>query len=368
VYRAAVDPAFDQGRMLGSHALTVLLRLQAVLFHLLVGAAVYVVARRAATVRAAFVALLAYLFNPGILFDVAQWGQPDPIFGLFVVVALAAVAWPLDDPLPTRLLGSTRRGPLLCAAVAGAAIVLGALAKPQAWVYLPLAGLLVWRRAGLLGALVGAAAGGAAGLLVAAPYLLHGTLRELIGLPRAISSVMPNVSANAHNLWWLISQGGARWYLDQDPFIGPLTYRLAAVALIGACAGLALLRAWRQPTLGVVFAAAAYTALAFFMVMTQIHENHMYVVFPLLAIAAALDRRLWVVYAVLACTWTANMVLHDFDIADQLIAPLLPWALANLHWLNALINTLVFVGWSAWLVADTARAWLGPRRVAAAVT
>ena len=73
-----------------------------------------------------------------------------------------------------------------------------------------------------------------------------------------------------------------------------------------------------------VFDAAAYTAFAFFMGMTQIHENHMYAVFPLLAVAAALNWRLWPLYAVLALTWCANMLLHDFDLAETVVAPALP--------------------------------------------
>lgn len=364
-YRAAIDPTFALERALQSHALTVLLRLAALGFHLLVGMLVFGVARRLATFRTALVALAAYLFNPGVVFDVAQWGQPDPIFGLFVAGALAAVAWPLTDAAPPGFVGLPSRRVLISMALGGAAIALAALAKPQAWVYLPLIGLLVLRRGGLVGALAAAAAGGAAGLLVALPYLLHGTLRELLGLPHAITSVMPNVSANAHNLWWLVTQGAARWYLDQEIVVAPLSYRLVAFGLVGACAGLALLRAWREPTLGGVFVAGAYTALAFFMGMTQIHENHMYVVFPLLAVAAAQDRRLWPLYGVLALTWCANMALHDFDLAEQYVAPLLPWPLEQAQWINALVNSVVFALWTLWLLADTIHSWLRPRLRAA---
>src|SRR5206468_7914726 len=117
-------------------------------------------------------------------------------------------------------------------------------------------------------------------------------------------------------------------------------------------------RAIREPTLGVACAAAAYTAFGFFMGMTQIHENHMYAVFPLLAVAAAVDRRLWPLYAVLALTWCANMLLHDFDLADAIVAPLLPWPLEDAQRANALINSGVFAVWTAWMVAATARAWL----------
>jgi len=348
MYQQWVDPTFDLDRALASHALSVFIRLQALLFHLLVGLAVLVVARQAVSFRAAYVAMLVYLFNPGVVFDVAQWGQPDPVFGLFVLLALAAAAWGAS--------GDARLSPR-AAALAGACIVLAALAKPQAWVFLPLLGGLVWRRGGLRGVGAAAVAGGAAALVVAFPYLRHGTLRELIGLPRAISSVMPVVTANAHDVWWLLSDGALRWPLDQEPFLGPLSYRLVAMGLVGACALLALARALREPTFGTIFTAGAYTGFGFFMTMTQVHENHMYVVFPLLAVAAAIDRRLWPLYGVLALTWCANMLLHDFDLAEPVVAPLLPWSLEQARWANSLVNTLALAGWTAWLAADTLQVW-----------
>jgi hypothetical protein len=117
-----------------------------------------------------------------------------------------------------------------------------------------------------------------------------------------------------------------------------------------------------------VFTAGAYTGFGFFMAMTQVHENHMYVVFPLLAVAAAVDRRLWPLYAVLAVTWCANMLLHDFDLAEQVVAPLLPWSLERAQLANSLVNTLALAGWTAWLAADTLQVWRGRPRPAVPTT
>jgi hypothetical protein len=168
-------------------------------------------------------------------------------------------------------------------------------------------------------------------------------------------------------VWWLLSNGALRWPLDQEPFLGPLSYRTVAMALVGGFALLALARALREPTLGAVFTAGAYTGFGFFMAMTQVHENHMYVVFPLLAVAAAVERRWWPLYAVLAVTWCANMLLHDFDLAEPVIAPLLPWSLEQAQWANSLVNTLALAGWTAWLAADTVRLWRGRLDAAAPV-
>src|SRR5712692_6537130 len=215
LYQHTVDPSFDLDRALTSHQLNVLIRLQALLFHLVVGLAVLIVARQAASFAAAYAAMLAYLFNPGVVFDVSHWGQPDPVYGLFVLLALAAAAWGAAAPsgpapqrarvawLPSRavsyIASAGSQMPPRMAALAGAAIVLAAFAKPQAWVYLPLIVAVVWRRGGMAGLVRAAAAGTVAATVVAVPYLLHGTVNELLGLQRAIRSVMPVVSANAHN-------------------------------------------------------------------------------------------------------------------------------------------------------------------------
>ena len=365
------DPSFDLERALASHQLSVLIRLQALLFHLLVGLAVLVVAAQTTSFRAAYVAMVAYLFNPGVVFDVAQWGQPDPVFGLFVLLAIAAACGSeaRGSGSPGRDAIRPTRGSRLLSPTAG----LSSARPPPAWPSSsprwpsrrPGSTCRWWRCSSGAAAACWASSrpgwpGPGAPGSVALPFLLHGTLRELIGLPGAISSAMPVVTANAHNLWWAFSSGGARWYLDQEAFVGPLSYRLVGMGIVGACAGLALLRVVREPTRGVVFDAAAYTAFAFFMGMTQIHENHMYAVFPLLAVAAALSWRLWPLYAVLALTWCANMLLHDFDLAEAVVAPALPWLLEDAQRANALVNVAVFTRWTVWMVAATARAWLVP--------
>jgi hypothetical protein len=221
----------------------------------------------------------------------------------------------------------------------------------------------------MLGLACSAAAGVLAGAIVALPYLVYGRLPELLGLPRAIRSVMPVVSANAHNLWWwasgtsarsyLLNSGQVPWTLDSAPLVGPLSYHLVALGLVGAFVGLAVLRVVRAPTFGAVFVAGAYTAFSFFMGMTQLHENHMYAVFPLLAVAMAVERRYWAFYMLLALTWCANMMLYDFDLTESVVVPLLPWSLEVQERLDVVINVVVLALWTAWMLADTTRAWLG---------
>jgi hypothetical protein len=124
--------------------------------------------------------------------------------------------------------------------------------------------------------------------------------------------------------------------------------------LVALFAALAVARALPTPDAGVVCEAGAYTSYTFFMVMTQIHENHMYMVFPLLAVAAVARRRLWFVYAGLALTWCANMLLHTRGASA--LASSVPELLELAPRLDALLNTVILAIWTAWVVAETFRA------------
>jgi hypothetical protein len=54
------------------------------------------------------------------------------------------------------------------------------------------------------------------------------------------------------------------------------------------------------------------------------------------------------------------MKLYDFDLIESVIAPLLPWSLEVQERMDVVVNTLVLALWTAWMLAATVRAWLGP--------
>jgi hypothetical protein len=54
------------------------------------------------------------------------------------------------------------------------------------------------------------------------------------------------------------------------------------------------------------------------------------------------------------------MLLHDFDLAEAVVAPALPWLLDDAQRANALVNVAVLILWTAWMASATARAWLAP--------
>lgn len=332
LYQTLIDPVFDVDRALGSRGLTIGIRLLAFGMHQVAGGVLYALLWRWVDARAALVGAGVYLLNPGALWDQAVWGQPDAWHALFTLLGL----W---------FIGRRRAAP------AGAWLGLAALTKPQAWVLLPLASLAIVRQTGWRGAGRAALAGGAVAALVLLPYLVAGRLRELLTLPNQIASVMPAASANAHNLWWIVTRGAFPFVVDSEPLGGPwpLTYRQAAVLLVLAVLGFTLWRGWFAAGPWDLAELGAYSAHAWFCVTTGAHENHPFMVFPLLCLVWWRSRFLMVVLALLVGTFSFNVLAHDFSLAPLFDTTLGHWNL-RLQLAASALNLLIAVVWTARLL------------------
>jgi hypothetical protein len=202
---------------------------------------------------------------------------------------------------------------------------------------------------GLSGLVRGLVAGAAVAAVISLPFIATGHAPELLSLPTAVSTVMPVVSADAHNLWWLVLQARG-----QDPLVmqdslrvaGPLTYRTLAAVLVGATMLLTWWLYWtRRASLP---EAAALGVLGWFTFTTQAHENHLFFALPLLSLAW--PRRLWLLvpYAAISVTLFLNMILHDQLILESLGRGLDDPFVRQLRLTNAALNLACLVSWSAW--------------------
>jgi hypothetical protein len=353
VYRLLQDPTFDPVRAQDSLFLRQGIKFVALTWHLLTGAAIVLIVRRlgAANVLAAAAGGL-YLVNPAALYDVAHWAQPDGAHSLFSVLAIGSLS-----------LGGLN--------LAWAALALAALAKPQAWSIVPLLAIATWRGHGLAGVVRSGGIAALVGLVVILPFLVTGHLGQLLSLPGVVSSVMPVVSADAHNFWWLLtgSRGEDALFIpDAVRLIGPLTYRLAAGALVGA---MLVLSAWVLWTRRASLAeAAALGVLGWFTFTTQAHENHLFFALPLLSLAWPARRSLLVPFGVISVTLLLNMVLHDQFVLEGLGRGLEDPLLVRLRLANAALNVVCCLGWalaatlrspSSEVVSGTVKYW--PRHI-----
>jgi hypothetical protein len=245
----------------------------------------------------------AYALNPALIYTSGYWGQVDGIvLGLLVALFLAVVA----------------RCPLLAGALGGLALA----TKPQAAVFVPFLGVCLvgvggWgvgagdpgagsREQGAVGerrqravrwGAQAIGAGVAVLALLVAPFWFGGSgARVLEPYTRAVGH-FTLVALNAFNGWWLIYGEAAGGVEDSVVVLGGWTARAVGLGLLsGALLGIAALygRAlWRLRRVaddgGRAYATAlalAATALAFFLLPTQVHERYALYLLPFLLLTA----------------------------------------------------------------------------------
>jgi Gpi18-like mannosyltransferase len=334
LYQTFQDPTFDEATMLESRALTIAIKAVAVGLHLALGLAIFALVAAAHGVKWGGVVGTLYLLNPAAIFDVAYWDQPDPAHALWTVLAFGLLA-----------LGS-QRASWVCAGLA-------AMTKPQAWALLPLLAYRQLRTVGPRQTAFGLGLWAIAVIIVILPFIATGHVPELLGLPSHIAGVVPVASANAHNLWWLVT-GGHGFVMADEPFLGPLTYERAALELMAALLLFVLWMATRQPP-HLLFFLAAYQAFGWFVVTTRAHENHAFFVLPLLAMAIPTCRLAGRLFVAISVTLLLNMVLHDPLLAPRLAAGLSADVVSGLQLANSAANVVILIVWTAWLVRARVR-------------
>jgi hypothetical protein len=242
------------------------------------------------------------------------------------------------------------------------------MTKPQAWILAPVIVVGLARRGGLRALGRAAAWGGLIVLLLVMPFLVAGRLGQLLTLPRQIASVMPVASANAHNLWWIVTRATEPFVLDSAPLAAGLSFRQAGLVLVLAALSFSLWLAWRARDGWELAGVAAFFAHAWFCLTVGAHENHPFMVFPLLCLIWWRDHFLAAVLAVLVGSFSFNVLAHDFGLVEEVEAALGP-AFRSAQLLASGVNLAVMAAWGAWLLAGSsapggsrfARRWRAPR-------
>ena len=241
-----------------------------------------------------------------------------------------------------------------------AAMALAALAKPQAWVAAAAARDrdAARARSARPGARAGRAlARGRPGRHL--PFVVTGHAGELLSLPGTVSSVMPVVSADAHNLWWLVVAARAariRCSLP-DSTRARRPADLSHDRRRRWSAPCSLLTYWLYWTRRASLAeAAALGVLGWFTFTTQAHENHLFFACRCCRWPGRRGRSLLVPFGVISVTLLLNMVLHDQLVLEALGRELDDPLVERLRLANAALNVVCCLGWCVWPAAAPERA------------
>jgi len=310
----------EGGATSGTTLLTMLIKLPPLLFDVLIALILSRLARRGGpglekgSLRWTCVLPALYLLNPAVLFNQGYWGQPDSIHSFFILAAFAGGAWGLArSGVPGKADGGGGDQGAWGVWPAWVLLALATCMKPLGAPFFPLLLALSLVLAGVRRTIAGA---GAAALTVVAiflPFLASGNGAAVLRRVLGDIGIMAYTSTNAHNLWWLLGP----WRDSEAPWLGPITSTQVALSLF-ALAYVAILKsAWRERresggwNESQILLLASAVAFSFFMLSTQMHENHMFFVIPLWA-ALAIRGKLWIrLYVAGAVAVFLNLLLHD---------------------------------------------------------
>jgi hypothetical protein len=180
-------------------------------------------------------------------------------------------------------------------------------------------------------------------LFVLSPFLIYGTLFSVFDMYSGITNVHEWLTGCAHNIWWLVSPVPP-FESDRLPLLLGLSglhwgLLLFAMLVSGLC-----WRLFRQPNNTVLLETCALLGFGFFMVVTEIHENHHYALFAFLAPVAAMRLPMRWIYFVLSITFAVGLMTTKWWLETDDFFQI---GFLRVETLNAVVNVSVFAVWLA---------------------
>jgi dolichyl-phosphate-mannose-protein mannosyltransferase len=273
-------------------SLRIALKLPNVAFDAIGGGILFAIAARFVDARKALLAAAVYDLNPAIIYDSSLWGQNDSIT---TVTTLAAMWYIL----------ARRR------VAAWIILAFAVLNKPPVIVLAPLFALEALalrdpnaRRQALIATVAGIACSLLCGYVVALPFYSDhsfiGVYERMLSWYAVGSSLYPYTSANGFNVYALF---GDFFKPDGVTVVFMPLKDWADVAFVL----IAMLILWQYARLrdGRAFLEACFlTMLAFFLVLTEMHERYLIYAVTFIPALAALDRRyLWSAIVLTITQW-----------------------------------------------------------------
>jgi dolichyl-phosphate-mannose-protein mannosyltransferase len=304
MYRAFFIPSLDMFDQ-SSVALMVLVKLPNLVADLLIGWCIFISVRRRVDFARAVCVLCLYLFNPAMIWEAGFVGQIEAIQTLPILLAVLMLVEHKVE-------------------LAWAAMTLGALAKPQGVVVVPLVvGYTILRSSAgqLIRAIVLA---GAVALVVLSPWIVAGKIGDVAQVYAHTIDTYPFLTLNAANAWGLgtalshpgfsigSGDGSDTLFISDSTRVNWLfgmTYKQAGLLMLAASYSFALWCTYRRRDRMALPLTASFVFFAFFMLPTQVAERYLFPFIPLLATMLTESATIVRVYAVASATFMLNLYL-----------------------------------------------------------
>lgn len=319
--------SFSPFFVIESRLFTFLIKLPLILLDIITSIILFLCVIKRTGFKTAYGVMIAYAFNPAVIFTSSYWGQPDAIHSLCILLSL---------------IGLTKNKPT----ISWIFITIGIFTKPQAWIFFPLILFLTFIKFGLKEIMKGIFIGIITALVINYPFIYEHKLHKVVCIFVQMVGHMPFISCNAHNLWWLLTLGQAYPVSENELFLGPISYKVAGASGLIIFFIYSLLKLSKNYSTTSIFLISSFVGHIFFMLSTRIHSNHMFIVLPLLSMIWFFDKRFKWIYFILSLTIFTNMALHDAEIVKWLNTISLDSIINPLKIINALINTCVLGYWT----------------------
>jgi len=175
---------------------TILIKLPANVADIAIAYLIFIIIKKYADFKVAYLGMISYAFNPGVIYNSAVWGQVDSINTFFILLALYMM---VSDKME----------------LAGASMAIAILTKSQSLVIVPFIALLMVRKVSLLRMAKVLMSFAIAFLVMALPFFQKTSLFQLLKIYTSGYGQYAYNSINAFNLWAFLGF----WKSDETAFL-----------------------------------------------------------------------------------------------------------------------------------------------------
>jgi dolichyl-phosphate-mannose-protein mannosyltransferase len=268
-------------------------------------------------------AATVFIFNPAIILATDVFGYQDALHTFLVVAAVYCLCndrYFISSSLST----------------------IAFLTKPQAALFLLPIWLFLFLANGTRRLLWNLAIALSTSVVILIPFVYYGTLESVFSMYQSVPRIHQWLTGCAHNIWWLV-QPVPPFFSDRVPLVLGLNGLMIGLGTFFLVALAISLKMIRKRDHGVLLHSCAFMAFVFFMVVTEIHENHLYAMFPFLAVFVPVSSRLRNLYIILTATFALDMALTLLYLNTGHMVHIGPVRVSSL---NALINAGMLVIWT----------------------